>query len=279
MNSGLTTESGMKPPEKRSARWPGVVLSIFVPGFGLLRAGIMRRAAWWFLTIIGFQWLRLIVLAIPSAPTSLATMSTIILLGLTLAMYTDSYREGKMTRNKVLAFISCFLLILTSYYSCGYVVKIYTMPSISMEPTISKGDKFLVNRVIYRFHSLKRGDVVAFRTGGIGNLAPGDIYIKRVVAFAGETVKVIQGHLFINDQKMTGTDGIPSLIYTAGTPSAESVPDSYKPYQVPENDVFVLGDNSRESADSRIFGGIPKKSILGQAIRVLSPYSRIGRIR
>src|SRR5512136_1206915 len=80
-----------------------------------------------------------------------------------------------------------------------FVVKPFYIPSVSMEDTLQKGDRVLVNRFLYRFTDPKRGDVVVFHPPS----SPKEDYIKRVVAVAGDTVAVRDGKLWVNGQAQT----------------------------------------------------------------------------
>jgi signal peptidase I len=140
-----------------------------------------------------------------------------------------------------------------------FVVKPFYIPSPSMEPTLVEGDRVLVNRFVYRFDEPRRGDVVVFHPP----IAPEDDYIKRVVAVAGDTVEVRDGVLYVNSEPQQE----PFL--------KEKMDSVYEQELVPEDHVFVMGDNRNSSGDSRVFGPVEIDSLLGRAFLVYWPPSRL----
>ena len=163
-----------------------------------------------------------------------------------------------------------------------FVVEAFYIPSESMVPTLRVGDRVLVNKFIYRFTEPQRGDIVVFEsveggsppaegnliqriTGSNGAGGPPDL-IKRVVGVPGDEISVRGGKLIVN-----------------GEPQREpyvnkKVPDtsSFGPKTVPENHVFVMGDNRANSRDSRYFGTVPERKIEGEAFLRFWPPDRIG---
>jgi len=194
-------------------------------------------------------------------------------------MLVDSFRPGVMTRRKWLVFAACFLLLALLPEPVLRIVHAFTIPTKSMVPTLYPGDRLIVNRVAYLFKPIKRGDVVAFHTQGIAGIHGDSIYVKRVVAFAGEKVQIQNGAFLVNGKKMTPADGLPALNYTNMSFPGAFLNSEESSYVVPEASFFVLGDNIANSADSRIWGGIPNVNIYGQAVKIYYPFSRIGPIR
>ena len=143
-----------------------------------------------------------------------------------------------------------------------FVLEAFRIPSESMVPTLLVGDRVFVNKFIYRFTEPERGDVVVFESvnGGEEDL------IKRVVGVAGDEIEVRNGTLLVNGEEQEE----PYL--------NENLPfdDSYGPTRVPEEHVFVMGDNRGNSADSRVFGPLPVENIEGEAFVRFWPPSRIG---
>jgi signal peptidase I len=143
-----------------------------------------------------------------------------------------------------------------------FIVAAYWVPTESMVPTLLVGDRVFANKFIYRFAEPERGDIVVFEdvVGGEDDL------IKRVVAVAGDRVRVVNGVLKVNRE-------------TQGEPYVKpQFPDGsvYGPEKVPEGYVFVMGDNRGNSADSRVFGLLPVENIEGEAFVRFWPPSRIG---
>lgn len=134
-----------------------------------------------------------------------------------------------------------------------------TVDGPSMYPTLQNGDRvFLIK---YRFGSKpKRGDIVSVN-GPTADPVP---LIKRVFAVAGDTITCDGGYLFVKSQK-------PYRNSRCIGPWPEKV-------VVPENMIFVVGDNERNSTDSRMFGPLPVGNVDGRAVLILWPLSRIKRL-
>ncbi|MEE3275145.1 MAG: signal peptidase I [Actinomycetota bacterium] len=155
----------------------------------------------------------------------------------------------------------------------------YYIPSPSMEPTLFDGDRIVVNKLSYRLHEVNRGDVVVFRrsvplSDGINDL------IKRVIALPGETVEVVDGRVYVEgglllEPYLTARDS------TGGfplPPGCIGTPDSINRCTVPDEHVFVMGDNRRNSRDSRIFGPVSEDDIVGRAFIRVWPLGDLGRL-
>jgi signal peptidase I len=176
----------------------------------------------------------------------------------------------------------------------AYAVKPYRIPSGSMEPTLKVGQRVLVDRLTHRLGSdPKVGDIIVFHPPvsadsqecgrsdqGGGTQFPcsqsvpkhaGDNFIKRVVAVGGDTISIRRGHVIRN--------GV-----LAKEPFAAKCSDSNeqctfsRPITVPKGYVFVMGDNRGASDDSRYWGPVPIKWVIGDAIATYWPPSRIGGV-
>lgn len=137
-----------------------------------------------------------------------------------------------------------------------FIVSPFWIPSGSMSPTLLPQDRVLVNKFIYRLTPIKRGDIVVF-------IPPTDSsvdYIKRVVGLGGETITVRDGQVYI--------DGKP--LYE---PYKVDAPDdsNFEPLKIPENYVFVMGDNRPNSQDSRSFGPLSTNRVVGKAFSIYWP--------
>lgn len=142
----------------------------------------------------------------------------------------------------------------------SFVIQPFVIPTGSMEPTLIPGDRVLVNKFIYRFRQPQPGDVIVF-------IAPSDAtrdFIKRIVAVAGQKVEMRQGKVYV--------DGKPRLEPYL---SPRSDVRDFGPVVVPQGNVFVMGDNRTESFDSRWFGPLQEKKILGEAFVVYWPAGRL----
>lgn len=143
-----------------------------------------------------------------------------------------------------------------------FVFQQYVIDGPSMQPTLHQGDRVLLNKLSYRVHDVRRGDVVVFdRVQGTQH----DDLIKRVIALEGETIRIENCTVFINGEQLDEP-------YLADDVRAGRCgTTSMAPLTVPDGDVFVMGDNRPESSDSRAFGPIDVDKIRGRAFVVLWP--------
>jgi len=150
------------------------------------------------------------------------------------------------------------------------------IPSLSMFPNFDVGDRLVAEKLTYRFsgHGPQRGDVVIFhppaellRKSGY----PADeVFIKRVVAVAGDTIEVRKGRTFLN-----GT----SLQDLESTFTLEPPKYDLSPVTVPEGQIFVMGDNRNNSYDSHVWGPLPAENVLGRASFIYWPPQKFGPMR
>ncbi len=167
-----------------------------------------------------------------------------------------------------------------------FIAQAFFIPSASMEPQLVGGDRVVVSRLAYDLHDPRRGDIVVFddpeqvagaddsfvvwRFGrdaleAVGLVRPDEKeLIKRVVALPGETIEGRGGTIHIDDRPLL-EPYLPETVVIADFP-ATTVPDDH---------VFVMGDNRTNSKDSRVVGPIPFDSILGRAIARVWPPGRV----
>lgn len=146
----------------------------------------------------------------------------------------------------------------------------FWIPSPSMEPTLHEGDRVLVNKLSYRLHDVHRGDIVVFeRPPAAVSVNPDEDIpdlIKRVIGLPGDTIEArADGAVYINDRRLD-EPYLPDDTRTANLPEQE----------VPEGQVFVMGDNRANSSDSREFGAIDEDLIVGRAFLRIWPLTDIG---
>ncbi|MCG8431379.1 MAG: signal peptidase I [Candidatus Omnitrophica bacterium] len=164
-----------------------------------------------------------------------------------------------------------------------FVIQAFKIPTGSMRPTLVEGDLILVNKFLYgakvpltekmrlpAFAELERGDVIVFVYPEDGKKA----FIKRLVAFEGETVEIIKGTIYINGKPLLEPEFSKVYYYNRGDLMGEG-----EQVTVPENSYFVLGDNSASSKDSRYWGVVPHRNLLGKATLIYWPLPRIRMIR
>lgn len=150
----------------------------------------------------------------------------------------------------------------------AFVVQAFKIPSGSMIPTLLQGDKLFVNKFIYRFQPPERWDIVVFKY-------PEDRkkdFIKRLIGLPGEEVEIRDGAIYINGQRQVPPPELKEIFYYNQEPFA----GVGQKITVPQDAYFVLGDNSLSSRDSRYWGFVPKKNMLGRAFFRWWPPKRIG---
>jgi signal peptidase I len=134
----------------------------------------------------------------------------------------------------------------------------------SMTPLISDQERIFINKFVYRFEPIERGDVVVFWYP----LDRSKSFIKRVVGLPGDMVNIREGHVYINDQLLEEPYVPPRYFDYSG----------YGPRRVPSGQYFVLGDHRISSNDSRIFGTVPGSYIYGKAVFAYWPVTQFGSI-
>ena len=152
-----------------------------------------------------------------------------------------------------------------------FVVEPMSVPSASMAPTLEPGDRVLTNKLVYDFADPDRGDLVVFES--VGERRDEEI-VKRVVGLPGEEISVQEGTLLVNGEPPHE----PYLRATQESPAARETPgvDSFGPMVVPQNHVFVMGDNRTNSYDSRFFGPVPEENLVGEVSTRFWPPGRLG---
>ena len=135
----------------------------------------------------------------------------------------------------------------------------------SMMPGLEDQERIFVNKFVYRWEPIQRGDIVVFRY-------PRDTsksYIKRVIGVAGDRVRIENGQVYVNGEALD-EDYVPSDYADAS---------SYGEVVVPPNSFFVLGDHRTMSNDSRDFGPVNDRYIYGKAVFGYWPMEKLGRLR
>ena len=156
------------------------------------------------------------------------------------------------------AVLFCFFLI-------AFVAQAFRVQGTSMEPLLLDGERIVVNKFVYRFRPIERGDVVVFWYPR----DPSVSFVKRVVALPGDLVEIRGGELVVNGLAVKE----PYL------PASFRDNDSHTPTEVRKGYYFVLGDHRRSSNDSRSWGEVPEKYIYGRAVFRFWPLGRMGPIR
>jgi signal peptidase I len=211
-------------------------------------------------------------------------------------------------------FESGVVVVIMALFFMTFVAQAAEVPSASMENTIYVGDRFLINKFIFApgpalpflpQREVRRGDIIVFRY-------PSDIetneevvkyktlFIKRVIGLPGETIEIKGANIYV-DGKLLPEYRVTTLDQTLGTDRAElkklSPPprkegqESYsvyyspspstagnfgvtRPFRIPEDNYFMMGDNRDNSKDSRVWGPVPRELIVGRAMFVIYSYDQ-----
>jgi signal peptidase I len=159
-----------------------------------------------------------------------------------------------------------------------FLFQAFFIPSASMEPTLSKGDRVLVNKISYDLHDVNRGDVIVFELDekDVGQDGIKDL-IKRVIGLPGDVIETRDGVVYVNDRALDEPYLAEGMI--TGDPQDSQNP-SIERQTVPDGHVYVLGDNRANSADSRYpnRGPIPIDSIVGRAFVLVWPPGDVGTL-
>jgi signal peptidase I len=179
---------------------------------------------------------------------------------------------------------SIIIAVLLALLIRAFVVQAFKIPSGSMKPTLQVGDHILVNKFIYGIKlrvpftalnytlipisSPKRNDVVVF----IFPKETNKDFIKRVIGLPGDTLQIKDKKIYINNQPMDDPHG--TFTDQRIIPEMEQPRDNIGPLVIPPHMIFVMGDNRDESYDSRFWGFVDQKQILGQAFIIYWSWDR-----
>ena len=144
----------------------------------------------------------------------------------------------------------------------------YKIPTGSMIPTFLVGDRIFVDKISYRFHPPERGDIIVFKYP----LDRKKDFVKRLAGMPGDEIEIRDGKLVINGEAMEQPPFYEHYYYNRDDwPYAKAG----QKIKVPEGNFFALGDNSAQSSDSRNWGFIPKKNLVGKAFFIWWPPRRV----
>jgi len=134
----------------------------------------------------------------------------------------------------------------------------------SMAPLLSDQERIFINKFVYRFEPIQRGDVVVFWYP----LDHSKSFIKRVVGLPGESVEIRQGAVYANGK----------IVPEPYVPPQYEDPSDFGPVRVPKDSYFVMGDHRISSNDSRVFGSVGSQFIYGRAVFAYWPVDHFGSL-
>jgi signal peptidase I len=182
----------------------------------------------------------------PSAPAEATRGRT----GLVRALW-------ELMHDLAVAVLFCFFLV-------TFVGQAFRVQGTSMLPLLEDGERILVNKLVYRFRPIERGDVVVFYYPR----DPSVSFIKRVVGLPGDVVELRLGQLLVNGKPVSETYIAPR--FRDG--------ETYPPVEVKKGYYYVLGDHRNSSNDSRMWGEVPEKYIYGRAEARFWPLAKMGLV-
>lgn len=145
-----------------------------------------------------------------------------------------------------------------------FIAQPFIVSGASMEPTFHSNEYLIVDQLSYRFEDPQRGEVIIFKYPK----NPSTFFIKRIIGLPGETVEIRDGKVFIKNEMIL--DGFP-----IEEPYLKEETSDTLTTTLGENEYFVLGDNRKHSSDSRIWGPLDRKFIVGKTFVRLLPITEI----
>ena len=157
-------------------------------------------------------------------------------------------------RHLLVDLIETVIIAAVLFLGINAISALIQVDSFSMEPTLFKGNYVVVNKLSNKIGSPDRGDIIVFRYPP----NPDEQYIKRVVGLPGDRIQISDGKVFVNDEILS-------------EPYISVRTKSGGDWVVPEDSLFVMGDNRNNSSDSRVWGMVPFENLVGKAFVVYWP--------
>lgn len=152
---------------------------------------------------------------------------------------------------------------LIAFLICKFVIINAVVPTLSMSPTIKKNDRIIGLRIPYYFTDPERGDVVIFKTPDPAN--EGQLYIKRVIGLPGETVVISKDSVKIVDKDGKITELEEDYLTEDQTNVYDAADNTVISVTLGDDEYFMMGDNRKNSSDSRVWGPVKRDAILAKA--------------
>lgn len=253
--------------------WLSVLLTIFSLGLGHLyigkaKKGIMLFLIFQILIILGF-------FSFFYAPIGPIIFLSLGLLFVIFCIFDAVKLSKKLKLSYVVKRYNKWYVYLLYFVVASFVVQpivqatlkrniaqAYKIPSGGMKPTLQIGDHIISDKLIYKYSDPKKGDIVIFPYPE----DPSKDFIKRVIAVGGETIESVNKQIFINGKILKEPFVIHSDSYIF--PKGVQPRDNFGPFKVPDDSLFVMGDNRDQSFDSRFWGFVKKSSVRGKAISI-----------
>jgi signal peptidase I len=172
---------------------------------------------------------------------------------------------SRRTSSAVLWLRDLLISALASVFIITFLYQPVRVEGTSMLPRLEDSDRLFINKFVYHFTAIERGDVVVFRS-------PEDMersFIKRVIALPGDHLRIDHGRIIVNGK----------LLHEPYVPMEYRDNNSMAEITVPEDCYFMMGDHRNISYDSRAFGPIQRSLIYGKAVFVIWPKRDVGTVR
>ena len=246
------------------------LLSLLMPGLGHMYAGEAKRGFIIFIVALVANPFALSMAFLPYQPLNILFMALIFLIIYLFAII-NSVRIAQSCKdvyvlkkyNKWYLYIGIFLLnaFVINPVVGGSIkllfVQAYKIPATSMEPTLLVGDHIMVNKFIYRNGEPERGDIIVFEYPP----DPSKDFVKRVAGVAGDVLETRNNTVVVNGKEQACKYAKPDSASKIGN-------RDFGPITVPENSLFVLGDNIDHSYDSRFWGFVKSDKVKGKVVCV-----------
>jgi signal peptidase I len=172
----------------------------------------------------------------------------------------DSQERGLKLREFLRDTVETVLIAVVLFLAINAVSARIRVESVSMQPSLFAGNYVIVNKLAYRLGEPQRGDVIVFKYPPDPSREP---YIKRVIGLPGDLVRIENDSVSINGELLSE----PYL--TVATQQGGE-------WQVPQGNLFVMGDNRNNSSDSRAWGMVPLENVIGKALVIYWPPDQWG---
>lgn len=180
---------------------------------------------------------------------------------------TNNTQQQNSTKNEFIEWAKA----ITIAFVLAYLIRVFLfapfiVEGLSMMPTLEDDERLIVNELIYDIKEPKRGDIIVFKYNAEQD------YIKRVIGLPGDIVEMKKDQLIINGQPIDETylKKVKEDLHDQGL----LLTKKFGPVEVEENHLFVMGDNRRNSKDSRVFGTIALEQVVGRADITFWPISK-----
>lgn len=174
-------------------------------------------------------------------------------------------RPGRSTLSLLMWGRDLFVSLIVSAFIIVFLYQPVKVEGTSMLPGLDDQERIFINKFVYNFEPIERGDVVVFRYPR----DPSKSYIKRVIAVPGDSVRIDDGQVYVNGQRL----------HEPYVPAEFADDRSVSDTAVPRGAYYLLGDHRSSSSDSRDFGPVSRRYIYGKAVFGYWPVDRMGMVK